>query len=182
MGVSSTISGALVGIGLVAVLALIGGHLISSIDMLVADSFNEKLLKESVDEGIELQVISVSMDLFNIPESIELRNTGSQAVWDFPNSDLILVFKNTTTGITLTLPLDYGAEWAPVLVGRLDADVGTTYVVYTEGEPVYPGETVVIDINLDQNTKNTIVSLGLDEVTIIFAYSTGFRTLFSYLR
>ncbi|BAN90665.1 hypothetical protein ACAM_1196 [Aeropyrum camini SY1 = JCM 12091] len=179
---STAVSGAIVGIALIAVLALVGGYLVSSVDTLVAENFNEKIMKENMYSGIQLEVYRVYVDQFDIPEAVEIINTGSRPIWDFASSDLIIVFKNSRTGITLSLPLDYGAEWMPTLIGRIDADRGITYVTYIGGEPVYPGETIVLDINLSQSTKNTIVSLEMDEVTIIFTYSTGSRALFSYLR
>ncbi|WP_062662328.1 hypothetical protein [Aeropyrum camini] len=87
MGVSTAVSGAIVGIALIAVLALVGGYLVSSVDTLVAENFNEKIMKENMYSGIQLEVYRVYVDQFDIPEAVEIINTGSRPIWDFASSD-----------------------------------------------------------------------------------------------
>ena len=178
MGSASILAGSIAYISLGIALVMVGAALLQGLNTTAGTIISEELNSDALMD-VELRIATVYVDpILRLPDSVEILNSGSIAVWNFENSQFIVELVDFDTGARKTLVLSYGSGFEPVSRGILDATTGTRiYYPYTPGTRIYPGETVVFDLYISTQDLPFLP----EEIIVIFVYSTGDSASARYL-
>ncbi len=171
MGVSFAISAGIVMTAILYIILLMPGFVDETISLSEAASETSQLEKKILETNIEILSTTMAGGVDNF--TFELKNTGSEKIWNFDKFTILITYTGTITGpLTEKLVFNSGCTGAPL--------PGQWCKNSIQNDLLDPGilnedETMVIGVRLDEiiDSGIGIISVSSDlGVTASFATST----------